>query len=59
MAWRIEGTYFDNCNCNMVCPCATSGFSAPADYDRCQLVLAFHVDSGQVDDVDAVSYTHL
>jgi hypothetical protein len=20
MAWRLEGTYFENCNCDMVCP---------------------------------------
>ncbi|MEU3775322.1 DUF1326 domain-containing protein [Streptomyces sp. NPDC032472] len=57
MAWRIEGTYFENCSCNMVCPCATSGFSAPADYDRCQVVLAFHIASGQVDDVDVSGLT--
>ncbi|MBP0449261.1 DUF1326 domain-containing protein [Kitasatospora sp. RG8] len=57
MAWRIEGTYFENCNCNMVCPCSTSGLTAPADYDRCRVVLAFHVDSGQVDDVDVSGLT--
>ncbi|GHF38496.1 hypothetical protein GCM10018790_15240 [Kitasatospora xanthocidica] len=57
MAWRIEGTYFENCNCDMVCPCSTSGLSAPADYDRCRVVLAFHVDSGQVDDVDVSGLT--
>ncbi|MFD7556625.1 DUF1326 domain-containing protein [Streptomyces sp. NPDC059835] len=57
MAWRIEGTYFENCNCNMVCPCSTSGLSAPADYDRCHVALAFHIDSGQVDDVDVSGLT--
>jgi hypothetical protein len=24
MAWRLEGTYFENCNCDVICPCATS-----------------------------------
>ncbi|MFF3074001.1 DUF1326 domain-containing protein [Kitasatospora sp. NPDC057904] len=57
MAWRIEGTYFENCNCDMVCPCSTSGLSAPADYDRCRVFLAFHVGSGQVDDVDVSGLT--
>lgn len=52
MAWRITGTYFENCSCNMVCPCGTSGFTMPADYERCRVVLAFHVDSGVVDGVD-------
>ncbi|MEU9211303.1 DUF1326 domain-containing protein [Streptomyces sp. NPDC048415] len=57
MAWQIEGTYFENCNCDMVCPCSTSGLSAPADNDRCHVALAFHVGSGQVDDVDVSGLT--
>jgi hypothetical protein len=57
MAWRLEGTYFENCSCDMVCPCTTSGLSMPADYERCQVVLAFHVDSGAVDDVDVSNLT--
>lgn len=52
MAWHLEGTYFENCNCDMVCPCSTSGLTMPADNDRCRVVLAFHVDSGEVDGVD-------
>jgi hypothetical protein len=52
MAWRLEGTYIENCNCDVVCPCGASGFSAPADYDRCNAVLAWHIDSGEVDGTD-------
>jgi hypothetical protein len=52
MAWQIEGTYFENCNCDQVCPCSTSGLTAPADNDRCTVVLTFHIDSGNFDDVD-------
>jgi hypothetical protein len=52
MAWRLTGTYFENCSCDMVCPCTTSGLTMPADQDRCQVVLAFHVDSGEVDGLD-------
>lgn len=57
MAWHVKGTYFENCNCDMVCPCSTSGLSAPADYDRCHVALAFHVDSGQVDETDVSGLT--
>lgn len=57
MAWRIEGTYFENCNCDMVCPCATSGLTAPADNERCQVALAFHVDTGDVNGVDVGGLT--
>ena len=57
MAWRLDGTYFENCNCEVTCPCAASGFAAPADYDRCQFLMAFHVDKGKVDDVDVSGLT--
>jgi len=57
MAWQLTGTYFENCSCDMVCPCTTSGLSLPADYERCRVVLAFHIDSGGVDDVDVSNLT--
>ena len=52
MAWHLEGTYIENCNCDVVCPCGASGFAAPADYERCNAVLAWHIDSGEVDGTD-------
>ena len=52
MAWRLEGTYSENCNCDVVCPCAATAFAAPATYERCNAVLAFHIDSGEVDGTD-------
>jgi hypothetical protein len=57
MAWHVEGTYFENCNCDMVCPCSTSGLTAPGDYDRCHVALAFHIGSGRVDDIDVSGLT--
>ena len=57
MAWRLDGTYFENCNCEVACPCSAADFSAPADYDRCQFLMAFHVDSGKIDDVDVGGLT--
>jgi hypothetical protein len=52
MAWHLEGTYIENCNCDVVCPCAASGFAAPADNERCNAVFAWHIDSGEVDGMD-------
>ena len=52
MAWSVKGTYFENCPCDMVCPCTTSGMSLPGDTERCTVVLAFHIDEGNVDGVD-------
>jgi hypothetical protein len=57
MAWQLSGTYFENCNCDMVCPCTTSGLTMPADQDRCRVVLAFHIDRGEVDGVDVSDKT--
>ncbi len=52
MTWRLDGTYFENCSCDMVCPCTTSGLTNPATQDRCRVVLVFHVDRGDIDGVD-------
>jgi hypothetical protein len=52
MAWRLEGTYTENCNCEVVCPCVASAFAAPATYDRCTAVFAWHIESGEVDGTD-------
>ena len=57
MSWQLDGTYFENCSCDMVCPCTTSGLSMPADYERCQVVLVFHVERGDVDGVDVSGLT--
>ncbi|HEY8002014.1 MAG: DUF1326 domain-containing protein [Vicinamibacteria bacterium] len=51
MSWKIEGRYFENCNCNAPCPC-TASLDLGADNERCTPVLAFHVDSGEVEGVD-------
>jgi hypothetical protein len=57
MAWRLEGTYFENCPCDMVCPCTTSGLTMPADAERCRVVLIFHIYSGEVEGVDVNGLT--
>lgn len=57
MAWRLDGTYFENCNCNVACPCTVADFAAPADNDRCQVVLSFHVHRGRIDEVDVSGLT--
>lgn len=52
MAWHLQGTYFESCNCDMVCPCSWSGFAQRATNDRCLATLVYHVDSGAVEGVD-------
>ena len=52
MAWHLDGTYFENCNCDVLCPCGASSFLLPATNDRCTFLMAFHIDSGEIDGVD-------
>lgn len=52
MAWKLEGTYFENCNCDWVCPCSVTSFVSPSTGDRCQAVFNYHVRRGEVDGVD-------
>src|ERR671919_3017067 len=56
MAWKLEGTYFETCSCEVVCPCLAS-FSLGADYDRCRVTLVFNVTDGQVDGTDVSGLT--
>jgi hypothetical protein len=57
MAWKLEGTYFETCSCNVVCPC-TASLTLGADYDRCNVTLVFNVVDGEVDGTD-VSGLHV
>ena len=52
MAWTMTGTYFETCSCDALCPCTWSGLTAKATNDRCNALLAFHVEKGDVDGVD-------
>jgi hypothetical protein len=51
MAWNLEGTYFETCSCEVVCPC-TASFALGADYDRCRVTLVFNVVRGDVEGTD-------
>jgi hypothetical protein len=56
MAWKIEGTYFETCSCEVVCPC-TASLALGADYDRCRVTLVFNVSDGEVDGTDVSGLT--
>ena len=56
MAWQIEGTYFETCSCEVVCPC-TASLALGADYDRCNATLVFHVTTGDVEGTDVSGLT--
>jgi hypothetical protein len=58
MSWQIQGEYFENCNCEILCPCITSSMQGPADNDRCRVPLICWIDSGQRDglSLDGLSF---
>ena len=56
MAWKLQGTYFETCSCEVVCPC-TASLALGADYDRCRVTLVFRVADGDVDGTDVSGLT--
>ena len=45
--WHINGDFFDSCNCEVNCPCV---FGSPANYDTCDVAMAWHVNKGYYGD---------
>jgi hypothetical protein len=56
MSWKLEGSYFETCSCDVVCPC-TASMALPATHDRCRVTLVFNVKDGQVDGTDVSGLT--
>jgi len=51
MSWNIEGTYFETCSCDLMCPCNMS-FDHGATYDYCRVTLVFNITKGEIDGAD-------
>jgi hypothetical protein len=51
MSWKIEGTYFETCSCDVVCPC-TASLALGATNDYCRVTLVFNVTDGDVEGTD-------
>jgi hypothetical protein len=52
--WQLTGDYFENCNCDVVCPCLASPvapLTAKPTQGSCDVALVFHVDRGRYDAV--------
>jgi hypothetical protein len=56
MSWNIEGSYFETCSCDVICPC-TASLDFGATRDRCNATLVFHVERGEVEGVDVGGLT--
>lgn len=54
-AWQISGDYFENCNCDVVCPCLFSPappLSSKPTAGACEVAFGFHIDRGRYGDVN-------
>ena len=52
--WRLTGDYFENCNCDVVCPCLVSTaapMTSRPTQGVCNVPLVFHIDKGDYDGV--------
>jgi hypothetical protein len=46
--WSLSGDYFENCNCDVLCPCIHDSQAAPTA-GHCDVALAFHIAAGHFD----------
>jgi len=52
--WQLTGDYFENCNCDVVCPCFASSaapLTSRPSRGACDVALVFHIDKGTYSDV--------
>lgn len=42
-SWKVEGDYFEACNCESTCPCI---FLADPSQGDCELTVAWHIENG-------------
>jgi hypothetical protein len=56
MSWKVAGSYFETCSCDVVCPC-TASLALGATHEYCRVLLVFHVKDGEVEGVDVSGLT--
>lgn len=49
MAYELEGSILEVCDCNILCPCWVGG---DPDNGTCKAIIAYHIDKGMIDGVD-------
>ncbi len=59
-SWKLEGDYFEGCDCNTVCPCVYTG---PPDMGSCHATVAWHIEKGhhgdtRLDGLNVVAMFH-
>jgi hypothetical protein len=54
MEWRVQGSYFEGCNCEAICPCRAVGGrpGGSSSFGECFGALSWHIHEGYADDLD-------
>jgi len=50
--WNIEGTFFETCSCEYLCPCIFTNLEAMPSEGKCDFAFCFMVDKGEKDGVN-------
>ena len=48
-SWHLKGEYFENCNCDVLCPCVIPGPPNDPTEGHCDVGFAFHIQEGIMD----------
>lgn len=51
IAWQVEGQYYENCNCDFVCPCVPGQMSVTPTHGSCTFAMAFAIERGHFGEV--------
>jgi len=54
VAYELEGTILEVCNCNVLCPC---WIGEDPDNGTCDAVVAYHIDKGSINGTDVTGRT--
>ena len=49
--WQLKGDYFENCNCQILCPCVLPVAPGEPTEGHCDVAMAFHVSQGDFNGV--------
>jgi hypothetical protein len=47
-SWKIAGSYFEACNCEVACPCV---FTSPPTSGECTVLIAWHIEQGKFEEM--------
>lgn len=54
MAYEMRGQFLEACDCQVMCPC---WFDQEPNEDQCTGIVAWHVEQGEIDDLDVSDLT--